>query len=156
MKVTGYKIADEPAPGAMAHLAVNPLWPFIAVMFGGVWLSWSWFLFNGVAVGSPTRRREWLLVVGGLVVCAVLVAALSIVVSRGMIAEQYVKYLMLLLVVWKLGVTYVLYSLQGHSIAIYEYYGGVLRNGIYVIIAAFFISPKVLSAMPSFFKMMMS
>ena len=35
---SGYRIADEPRPGAMEHLAVDPLWPFLAIMFGGAWL----------------------------------------------------------------------------------------------------------------------
>jgi hypothetical protein len=156
MKVTGYKIADEPSPGALANLAVNPMWPFIAIMFGGAWLSWSWFVFNGIAVGSPTKRREWLWVIGGLGVSGVLVAVFSLMISKGLIVEPHIKYVMLLLVAWKLGVTYVLYSLQGHSIEIYEYYGGELRNGIYVVVAALFVSPLVLGVMPGFFRMMMS
>ena len=43
---SGYRIADEPRPGAMEHLAVDPLWPFLAIMFGGAWLSWPWFVFK--------------------------------------------------------------------------------------------------------------
>ena len=51
-----YRIGDEPRPGALARVAVDPMWPLLAVMLGGVWLSWPWFVLNGVVVGSPTRQ----------------------------------------------------------------------------------------------------
>jgi len=42
----GYRIADEPRPGALSQLAVNPLWPLLAVMLGGTWIAWPWFALN--------------------------------------------------------------------------------------------------------------
>ena len=66
MASDGYHIPDEPRPGGLVRWAVNPVWPFIAVMLGGAWLSWGWFLFNGAAIGSPSRARERLLVAVGL------------------------------------------------------------------------------------------
>ena len=68
MAVNRYRIADEPAPGSLAVVATSPLWPFIAVMLGGVWLSWTWFAVNSFAVGSPSRRREIIWIVAGLAV----------------------------------------------------------------------------------------
>jgi hypothetical protein len=151
-----YRIADEPAPGGLAHLAVNPLWPFIAAMFGGIWLSWSWFLLNSIAVGSPTQRREWLWIGAGLVVSALLLSGLLYLIDVGVIAERHVKYAFLLLVALKLGVTYVLYTLQSHTIELYEYYGGQLKSGIYVVVAAYFVTPAVMAAMPSYLRIWMS
>lgn len=156
MSAAAYRIADEPAPGALANIAVNPLWPLVAVMFGGVWLSWSWFLLNGLAVGSPTRKREWAWIVAGLAVSAALLYGLFSLVDSGLILEKYVKYAFLLVVVWKLGVTYVLFNLQSHSIELYEYYGGRLRNGAYVIIAAYLLSPGIMKDVPLFLRTLLS
>ena len=33
-------VADEPLPGPLQRIAVNPFWPLLAVMFGGAWVSW--------------------------------------------------------------------------------------------------------------------
>ncbi len=156
MSTGAYRIVDEPTPGALAHLAVNPLWPFVSVMFGGIWLSWSWFLLNGIAVGSPTRKREWLWIGAGLVGSALLIFGLFNLVDSGVIAKEYIKYAFLLVVVWKLGVTYVLFSLQSHSIELYEYYGGRLRNGAYVIVAAYFVSPRIMDTMPAVLQTLLS
>jgi hypothetical protein len=151
-----YKIADEPSPGALSSLAVRPLWPFIAIMFGGVWLSWSWFAVNGIAVGSPTKRLEWSLIAGGLAGCVVLILGISAVIGNEWIADAYNKYLVLVIVVWKLGITYALYVLQDHTIELYEYYGGSVKNGVYVILAAFFVSPPLLENLPGFAKILLS
>jgi hypothetical protein len=125
-------------------------------MFGGIWLSWSWFLLNGIAVGSPTRKREWFWIGAGLAGSALLIFGLFNFVDAGVIAKEYTKYAFLLVVVWKLGITYVLFSLQSHSIELYEYYGGHLRNGAYVIVAAYFVSPAIMDAMPAVLKTLLS
>ena len=156
MSDSSYRIADEPAPGTLAHLAVNPLWPFVAAMFGGIWLSWSWFFLNGLAVGSPTQKREWLWIGAGVVGSTLLLIALLSLIDAQVIGKEQVKYAFLLLVAWKLGVTYALYTLQSHSIELYEYYGGTLKNGAYVVAAAYFVSPQLTAALPSFFKILVS
>ncbi len=156
MAKSDYRIADEPAPGALSNLAVRPLWPFIAIMFGGVWLSWTWFVLNGIAVGSPTKRKEWLWIAGGLLGSVLLLIGLVSVERNGLVPEVYIKYLTILLVVWKLGVTYALYALQSHTIELYEYYGGTVRNGIFVVVAALFVSPAVLGPLPEFMRIVLS
>ena len=156
MAKSDYRIADEPAPGALSKFAVRPLWPFVAVMFGGVWLSWTWFAFNGIAVGSPTKRKEWLWIAGGLLGSVVLLMGLVSVEQHGLVAEVYIKYLTILLIAWKLGVTYALYALQSHTIALYEYYGGTVRNGIFLVIAGLFLSSVVLGPLPDFVRIVLS
>lgn len=152
MAENAYRIADEPDSGALAGLAVSPLWPFISVMFCGAWLSWGWFVVNAFAVGSPTRWRESLLVIGGLTGSVLLLAAIVMADRSGLIAADYLKYLFLSLVVWKLGVTYALYSLQSHTIELFEYYGGRLRNGLIVVVAAYLLAvpAMIAKALPSY------
>lgn len=156
MRAESYRIADEPTPGALAYLAVNPLWPFMAVMFGGIWLSWGWFIINGVAVGSPTRKREWLWIAAGVVVAIGLLATIFYLSAAGVIAKTYIKYALLSVVAWKIGVTYVLYNLQSHSIELYEYYGGRLQNGIFVIAAAYMFAPDLMKTMPPLLRLLLS
>ena len=156
MAASRYRIADEPTPGPLSGVATNPLWPFVAVMLGGVWLSWSWFAINSFAVGSPSRRKEILWIVAGLGVSAMIVFAIFASAERGIIAQQHIKYAMLTITVWQLGVSYVLYLLQSRTIEIYEHFGGVLRNGLYFLVLAAFIGrPLVAAKLPAFLKLVL-
>ena len=148
MSIDSYRIEDEPTPGTLSSFAVNPLWPFVAVMFGGVWLSWSWFLLNSLAVGSPTRKKEIVWIVSGLIVSTALVLVILFMVGQGIIQDGHLKYYLLIITVWKLAVTYSLFNLQSHTIELYEYYGGQLKNGVFIVIAAVFVSPAVTGSMP--------
>ena len=155
MSSSAYRIADEPAPSALAHLAVNPFWPFLAVMFGGAWLSWPWFALNAVAVGSPTRRRELAVAFGGFALTGVLVVLILGLAGTGRIPQSGVAYALLLLTVVKLGVTYWLHALQSRTFEIYEYYGGAVRQGFLVLLAAYFLrqvaAPKLAAVAPVVF-----
>jgi hypothetical protein len=124
-------------------------------MFGGAWLSWGWFAINGIAVGSPTKRLEWSIIAGGLLVCVFLIFGITAVVDNEWIGDAYTKYLVLVIVAWKLGITYALYFLQDHTIELYEYYGGSVKNGVYVILAAFFVSPLLLGNLPAFARILL-
>lgn len=127
---TPYHIPDEPRPGGLAHVTVNPFWPLLGVMLVGAAISWAWFVLNGFAMGSPTRKRELGFALGGLVGNAVLlIGAVNVASSLGVNGETALPYLLLIPVVWKLGVSYVLYMLQAGSFGIYEYYGGAVQNG---------------------------
>ena len=140
----GYQIMDEPLPGGMAQFAVQPFWPLIAVMFGGTWLSWPWFVFNGFAIGSPTRRREAVFAACGFVGSILLILGLDTLSRREILPAESGPYLFLVILVWKLGVSYWLYALQSRTFGLYEFYGGTVRNGLIVIVAAYFVRPLVL------------
>lgn len=156
MRTDIYQIADEPSPGRLSSFAVNPLWPFIAVMLGSTWLAWAWFAFNGAAVGSPSKRKEWLIIIGGMLGSVVIVFVLAALVDIFQIANIYLKYLGLTMVVWKLGVSYFLFILQSQTLEIYEYYGGKVRNGFFVLLAFFFLSPMILKEFPTIVRMIVS
>jgi hypothetical protein len=155
MRTSGYRLADEPRPSGLSHIAVNPFWPFLSVMFGGAWLSWPWFVVNGFAVGSPTRRKELGVAIGGFVVTALLVLAIFGLAGTGRIPQRGVPYALLSLTVVKLGVTYWLHALQSTTFEVYEYYGGVVRQGFLVILAAYAVmqsaGAKLLAAAPLLF-----
>ena len=141
---SGYQILDEPHPGGMSQFAVQPFWPLIAVMFGGAWLSWPWFVFNSFAIGSPTRRREAVLAACGFVGSIMLILGLDTLIRREILPAAAGPYLFLVILVWKLGVSYWLYALQSRTFGLYEFYGGTVRNGLIVIVAAYFVRPLVL------------
>ncbi len=138
----GYRIADEPRAGGLVQLTVNPLWPLFAVMFGGAWLSWPWFVVNGWAMGSPTRVRETLFVVAAWVGSVLLLVAL--LVAGASLPEGGFKYLFLLHILYKLGVTYRLYVWQMRPFQLHQYYDGPVRNGVFMVIAGYLLGERLL------------
>jgi hypothetical protein len=135
---TIYHIPDEPRPSGLAHVTVNPFWPLLCVMFAGSGMSWAWFVLNGIAMGSPTRKRELALAIGGLVGNLVLILGVAGLHDRlGTDGDLLMPYLFLVVLVWKLGVSYVMYMMQAGSFGIYEYYGGNVQNGWIGLILAY-------------------
>ena len=146
MPADEYRIADEPRPGALSHLVVHPLWPLLAFMLGGVWLSWPWFVFNGIALGSANRKRELLLAGLGLLGSFVIIFGLfALVASETVTGKLNVRFLLLGLTVWKLAISYILYTLQESSFEIHEYYGGAVRNGLLIVLLGAFFGRKYLA-----------
>lgn len=139
-----YRIEDEPRPGKLQTIAVRPLWPLLGVMLGGTWLAWPWFVLNAVAVGSPTLWREILWVAGGFVGAAGLIVGLFGLVGAGILPEAGIPYAVIALVVWKLLVSYRVYMLQARTFELYEYFGGTVKNGLMVAVAALFLEPQLL------------
>lgn len=144
-----YRIQDEPQPGAWTHLVVHPMWPLLAVMFGGAFVSWPWFAINGFAVGSPTRRRELALAAGGFVGALLITLGVVLLASQSILSDVGVRYALIGLTVWKLGVSYWLFVLQSRSFSLYEHFGGTVRNGLLVVLVAGLARSRVLEALPS-------
>lgn len=139
-----YRIQDEPRPGAMGHLVVNPVFPLLATMMAGVWLGLPWFVFNAFAMGSTTRRKELgfaLAVVPGTLLLFILV---SLLLGQGVLTQASMPYALVSVLVWKLAMGYVLFNLQQRGFALHEYYGGVVRNGALVLVASIFLGSSAL------------
>ncbi len=148
-----YRILDEPRPGKLSHIAVRPLWPLLAIMFCGMWLSWPWFVLNSLAVGSPTRRKEWTWVAVGFAGLILLFAGLTYaanspaVISMLGTPDNWIAYALLPFSIWKLFISFKIYFLQSRSLEIYIYYGGIVRNGVLLLLIGFAIGAV---AMPMF------
>lgn len=151
-----YQIADEPAPSALARYAVNPLYPMLAGMLAGVWLAWPWFAFNSFAVGSPTRRTELAWLIGGLIVPPVVGQLLLLGVAGDLWPPTAGRYIGLSVVVMKLVVIYAVFTLQSRTIEIYEYYGGKLVTGVWLLILGFYVGDRWLADLPILLQMMLS
>lgn len=146
-----YRIDDEPRPGALARFAAAPFWPLLALMMGGFWLGLPWFVFNSIAVGSPTRVREWLWAGAGLLGSLLIALLLMWLLSSGyIVSKTQVQYALLVMVVWKLAIGYVLFTLQNATIEIYQYYGGVLNRfaPLVALAGAFVLRGFVLDLVP--------
>ncbi len=150
-----YRIFDEPRPSQLSHLAVNPIWPLLGVMFGGAWLSWPWFAVNAYAVGSPTRRRELMLALIGFPGTFAVLMGIGWLAQLVGIDSPQSRYLGVALSVWKLAVSYWLYVMQARSFGLWEHYGGAARSGMLVIAAAFFLRRPILEAVPQLWQIVL-
>lgn len=140
-----YSIPDEPRPGALRQLVVEPMWPMLAAMLAGCWLAWPWFCLNAVAMGSPTARREALLCAMGLCGNVALGATILWAGRVGLVRDPLVLELLLLSVSgWRLGVTYVVHTLQARTFHVYEHFGGVVRSGRVVLVVGVLLRGLVL------------
>ena len=118
-------------------------------MFGGAWLSWPWFAFNAFAIGSPTRFRELALAIGGFAGSAAISMGLLTAVQQGALSGSAVRYAVIVLTVWKLVVSYVLYGWQSRSFHLYEHFGGTVRSGFALaMVAGFVLRNPILKAFP--------
>jgi hypothetical protein len=137
----GYRIADEPRPGALAGAIVDPFWPLLAAMLAGSWLALPWFALNGVALGSPTLRRELAWIAAGLAVSTA--AALGLLALGGGLPRPALRAIFVVLVAWRLGVAYVLHELQSGPVELHRTYGGAVRNGMMVALAGMLLGPSL-------------
>ena len=149
-----YRIPDEPRPGALARVAVNPVWPLFALMVGGTWLSWTWFVVNGFALGSPNRFRELFLAIAGLFGSGALLLGLSVLLDQGFLPQGSAPYLLTILLVWKIGISYMLHIWQGRSFSLFEYYGGQVDGRLPFVVLAlgWYLRPLLLGDLPIFFQ----
>jgi hypothetical protein len=141
---TGYRIPDEPRPGALERVIVNPLWPLLALMLVGPWLGLPWLVFNSVALGSPSLRGD---------IAAAMAAIFGtllfgwILMQPGVaqsIPRESIKYWLLIVVSLHLGFGYLIYLRQQSAYSIFEYYGGKPAMGyLAVVVAMFFLDPRV-------------
>jgi hypothetical protein len=154
--MSGYQIADEPAPSTLARFAVNPLYPMLAAMLAGVWFAWPWFAFNSFAVGSPTRRAELAWLAAGLILPPAIGAGLLAARGAGLLPASAGPYIGLAVIVAKLVVVYAVFLLQSRTIEIYEYYGGKLVNGLWPLLAAFYLGDRLIADLPVVLRLMLS
>lgn len=141
-----YRIEDEPEPGSLAKLTVNPLFPMLAFMLGGSWLGWPWLVLNGWAMGSATRMRELAFVVAGWL--GTLPVFYGVVAAFGAVGldDAYVPLAASVTLVFKVTVSYFTFVAQMRSFQLYRYFGGPVRNGLLLALASMFARGAVLGS----------
>lgn len=151
-----YQIIDERAESRLAGLVVNPLWIVLGTMLGGVWLGWPWFVVNSLAVGSMHRTRELVTVFVGFAVTVLLTMLGLWSVTQGHLDSVSLPYAGLALVVWKLGVSYLLLLWQSPGYELAVYFRGRSRNGAVLAFAGLFIESRLLQGLPEFWQLVLS
>ena len=129
-----YRLPDEPIPGGLSRYAVDPMWPLLALMLAGNAFGLAWFAFNSVALGSPSRNREWMYVALNLLGSAALVLLLAMASSNGWLDASALRYAGLSLIALKLMCGYSIYLSQQRSCELWEHFGGKPANGLPVVI----------------------
>jgi hypothetical protein len=143
-----YQIADEPMPTTLSRFVVDPFWPVVACMMVGGVPGLTWLAFNGFALGSPTRVRESLNCLAGVVGALLVFCLVGIGKDSGIISEHAARYLVLLTLISKLSFGYMACFLQQRALELHEHYGGSKANGVIpLLLAAFLFRPAVASAL---------
>ena len=139
MSSVRYVIPDEPRATGLSRWTVDPMWPMFGLMLGGLWLALPWFVFNGLALGTPTRHREWLALAAGLVGAIAMTLGVAHAASTGWIAGVEIRLALLSVVAVKLAMGYAVYVMQSRSFELWQHFGGVARNGLLLVFSAFFV-----------------
>ena len=135
-----YQIADEPHETSLAAYVVRPTAPLLAVMVAGAWLSWPWFAFNAIAMGSPTKKREIGLCLGAFAGTAALASLLIALVEGELITSRLVIRLgVLAIVTFKLTIIYYISTVQNRTFHVYQYYGGAVRAAGAILSAGYLL-----------------
>lgn len=143
-----YQIADEPIPSTLSRFVVDPTWPMLACMILGGVPGLAWLAFNGFVLGSPTRFRESLICLTGVIGALLVVSLVGLGTEAGIVSEQAAKYLLLIALVSKLGFAYIACFLQMRALEIHQHYGGRKANGVIpLILSAFLLRPALASAL---------
>ncbi|HEY6727598.1 MAG TPA: hypothetical protein VI197_26360 [Polyangiaceae bacterium] len=142
-----YKIIDEPAPSAISRVAVNPVWIFLASLFGGAGIGLLWFALNAFALSSASRMRELGLVCLGLLGTPLIFATLTGAMNVGWLGPSLVPYLHLVVTGFQLFVIYLLHLSQHKSYELFSLYGGAGRSGLLVVVALAFLRPQLAEAL---------
>jgi hypothetical protein len=127
-----YRIRDEPLTQPRGFV-IDPFWALLAVMMGGAAFGALLFALNAYFLRGPTWRREIELSLTMLLGAAILGFILVQAEASGALAAGTMNYALLIVVAWKLAVTYWIYYLQQTGFALFEYFGGKAQNGLAVV-----------------------
>ena len=140
-----YQTADEPVETSLRAYVVRPSAPLLAIMVGGAWLSWPWFAFNAIAMGSPTRRKEIALCAAAFAGTAVLGAIVIALFDAGILpAGAPLRLAVLGVVTFKLAISYHISAVQSRTFHVYEYYGGPVRAAGALLTAGYLLRGLVI------------
>ncbi|MCA9577129.1 MAG: hypothetical protein H6726_30490 [Sandaracinaceae bacterium] len=144
MRQATYHIVDEPTRGPLERVVVNPLWPFLALMVAGSLVGGTWLALNAFAMGSATRRREVAALVAILVGMLVLIVGISVLHRAEVFPTWTLPYVRIGVRVARMLPAYFVFTWQSRSFALFTYVGGEVRNGLWFLLAIFFLSTSAL------------
>ncbi|KZY70715.1 MULTISPECIES: hypothetical protein [unclassified Oleiphilus] len=129
-----YQIIDEPKPRAYENLVADPLAIFFVCMFvpflwvppllGKYWIPPVWLLLNSFFMGSPTFKKELLIVVLGIIGLFSLFFGFGVLANlngQEVFKEQFGPYLRVLAQAGFFFTLYLLVSKQARPYEIHKY-----------------------------------
>ena len=153
---SSYRIVDEPTPSALERVSVNPVWPFFATMFAGAWLAWPWFVINSFALGSSRRFGDLALVLAGFALTAVSVVVFGALLAGQVLDQKSLAYALLVPQALRVTLAYVLYLRQTSTFELFQYFGGVAKNGMLIVFAGALLRGKLMSQMPGLWALLVA
>jgi hypothetical protein len=119
---------------------VSPSGPLLAAMLCGAWMTWPWFAFNAIAIGSPTRKKEITWAAIGAAGTVALAGLISALLAGGYLESRTaIRLVVLGVVTWKLSISYYVSHIQSRTFEVYRYYGGIVRPARYAIAVGYFL-----------------
>jgi hypothetical protein len=139
-----YRIQDEPLAAHRRGPVVDPFWALLAVMLAGAAFGALLFGVNAFTLRGPTWKRELQLLIAMLAGAGILAFLLVQAEANGNLPPGTLKYALLLVVAWKLAMTYWIYYLQQTGFALFEYFGGKALNGLPIVLIGGFLLRKLI------------
>lgn len=143
---SAYRLPDEPSPSGLSRFTVDPMWPLLALILAGNAYGLAWFVFNGVALGTPQRGREWLYVAAGLLGPFMVVFLLGVASINGWLTPPQLQYAALGIIATKLVAGYAIYMSQARGFEIWQHYGGDPANGLPPLVLLAFFGRRLLGS----------
>jgi hypothetical protein len=141
--MTDYQIVDEPRPGSLSHLTVDPMWPLLGYMLGSAFFSWIWYGLNSFAIGSPSKRKELGIIFSGFIGYFAWIIIFGSLKSNGLVGDHNIHYARLMLTLFTLTMTYSLYVVQHRPFEIYQHFNGKVMSGMPGLLLAIVIGGSV-------------
>ncbi len=138
-----YQIIDEPQASKLSKATVDPMWPLLGFMLGGALYSWIWSAINSLALNSPNRKKELLVVFAALLAFITMYLSLNKLLVNGYLEEVNVQYIKLAIISLELIFCYKLFLMQRSSFDIYEYFNGKVASPIIGLLLALFFGRKI-------------
>ena len=122
--VPRYQIIDEPRPGLLDRIAMNPMLPFFAAM-----LLWPWgflaFVLNSLALNGPSKWVEILLAIGAVALGVGLGVAGVVAISQGLLPEATLPYLRVVIIAASMLLGYRVYISQAETFELRAYFASL-------------------------------
>lgn len=119
-----YQIIDEPRPGLLDRIAMNPMLPFFAAM-----LLWPWgflaFVLNSLAQNGAAKWIEILMAVAAVALGVGLGVAGAYAIVYGLLPETALPYLRVLIIAASMLLGYRVYLSQAETYELRAYFASL-------------------------------
>lgn len=119
-----YQIIDEPRPGLLDRIAMNPMLPFFAAM-----LLWPWgflaFVVNSLALNGPSKWLEIAMAIAAVALGVGLGVAGAYAIVHGYLPPETGPYLRVLIIAASMLLGYRVYISQAETYELRAYFASL-------------------------------